>query len=271
MKTIIAPTDFSKGSLNAVSYAAELAVMLQARLLIVNIIALPVSITEITFTEATIAEMEESDEREFSKLKDKLTAQTNGKIDIKVVSEVGTVEYELEDICSREKPFAIVMSSSNSTALERFLEGSNTLSLVHHVSYPVLVIPQEYSFKKIQKIAFACDLEKSLLTHTFSVVKELVSLFNAELHIVNITTKELSGADNIINSIHVQNKLNQLKPVFHFISDKKVAHGISAFIEQNKPDLLVVIPQQHGLFHKSQSKPFLLHTGIPVLAVSEIS
>jgi nucleotide-binding universal stress UspA family protein len=270
MKTIIAPTDFSTGSLNAVSYAAELAVIFNARLLIINIIALPISITEITFTEATIAELEESDEKEFSKLKNKLMVQTDGKIDIKVIAEVGTVEHELKEICNREKPFAVVMSAKNSTAMERFFEGSNALSLIHNIPYPILIIPETYSFKRIQKIAFACDLEKNIQGHTLSVIKELISFFNASLHVVNIVAKELSGPENIVNSISVQNKLHEFRPVFHFINEKKVEHGIDEFIKQNRPDLLIVIPQSHGLFHKSHSKPFLLHTGIPVLAVSEI-
>ena len=56
MKTIIAPTDFSAVSLNAMNYAADLAVAIDAKLLLVNIVPLPVtSSVEVTITEETIS------------------------------------------------------------------------------------------------------------------------------------------------------------------------------------------------------------------------
>jgi nucleotide-binding universal stress UspA family protein len=269
MKTIIAPTDFSAGSLNAVNYAADLAVITEAKLLLINIISLPITAPEITITESTIAELEEIDTEEFVKVKKELMLRTKGKIDIEVLSEIGTVEYELEEICKRKKPFAIVMSTKNSNAFERFLSGSNTLAAVRNIPYPLLIIPDICAFKSIRKIALASDLENTTSNQTIAVIKEWLSFFKASLIIINVTKDKPSSSESLVNSIHIQNQLGKFHPEFHFVDNDKIEDGIDEFIEADNPDLLIVVPQSHSLFHKSQSKPFLLHCKIPVLSISE--
>jgi hypothetical protein len=48
MKTIIAPTDFSGSSLNSVNYAADLAVSINAKLVLFHAIPFPIAISEIS-------------------------------------------------------------------------------------------------------------------------------------------------------------------------------------------------------------------------------
>ena len=48
MKTILAPTDFSASSLNAVNYAADLAVSINAKLVLFHAIPFPIAISEIS-------------------------------------------------------------------------------------------------------------------------------------------------------------------------------------------------------------------------------
>jgi hypothetical protein len=71
----------------------------------------------------------------------------------------------------------------------------------------------------------------------------------------------------------LQNLLGDFNPQFYFVEKANVEEGVYQFVEENHPDLLVVIPRKHGLFesifHKSESKQFILHPHIPVLAISE--
>jgi nucleotide-binding universal stress UspA family protein len=49
MRTIIAPTDFSAVSLNAVNYAADLAVAINAELILLHVVQIPITVSEIPF------------------------------------------------------------------------------------------------------------------------------------------------------------------------------------------------------------------------------
>jgi len=268
MKTIIAPTDFSAISLNAVNYAADLAVAVNAKLLLVNIVPLPVtSSVEITITEETISELQEDTDKELLKLKDELLLRTKNKIDIQSFSEFGTVEYDMEEICGQRKPFALVMSAKTSNVFERFFMGSNTLSAMRNIPYPVLVIPESCSFKNIEKITFACNLESTAGYETIKMLKEWIYFFKASLDVVNVNRRADIGAESVVNSISIQNQLAEFHPAFHFINNDKVEDGINSFLKKTTTDLLIAIHQSNSIFHKSQSKSFLLHSRIPVLSI----
>jgi nucleotide-binding universal stress UspA family protein len=273
MKTIIAPTDFSSTSLNAVRYAADLAVSVNASLLLVNIVPLPV-MAEGYASEMLLAEMENDARAELKKLKKELASRTNEKIDITYISDIGTVEYSLEDICTQESPFVVVMSTKHSTELERFFEGSNTLSAVRHIPYPILVIPPDSSFRKIRKIAVAFDLEHAVNEHSIAIIKEWVSFFKASVDIVNVCRRADISPQNLLVSEGIQKQLTECTHAFHFIIREKVEDGINDYIKKSTPDMLIVLPKNRGtfgnLFHKSHSIPLLLHpTTIPILAIAE--
>ena len=57
MQTIITPVDFSDISINAVNYAADMAMNLNAKLLVLHAIGLPVNVNKI-FYESSTAEIE---------------------------------------------------------------------------------------------------------------------------------------------------------------------------------------------------------------------
>lgn len=273
MKTIIAPTDFSAASLNAVNYAAELAIAIDAELLLMNIVPMPVSTaSEVPEAVTMLSELEDDSEKELSKLKQKLLLRTKGKIDIHYFSEFGSVEYELEKIAKLKNPFAIVMNVKNNMKFQRFFLGSIALAAVKYIPYPVLIVPETCIFKSINKIALATDFESAIGYKVSLVIIEWLSLFTASLDIVNITKKN-NTADNTSASVTFQNQLTKYHPAFHFINKDKIEDGIKEYIEKNEPDILIMLPKDRGpleeIFHKSQSKPFLLHSHIPVLAIPE--
>ena len=74
-------------------------------------------------------------------------------------------------------------------------------------------------------------------------------------------------------AISFQNQLDKFHPQLHFVTSQNIENGILEFAKENETDLLIVIPKKHGLleslFHKSQSKTFILHPHIPMLFIAE--
>ena len=52
-----------------------------------------------------------------------------------------------------------------------------------------------------------------------------------------------------------------------------IEDGLGKYAKENKLDLLIVVPREHGLvggiFHSSHSKKLVLHTHVPVMAIHE--
>ena len=273
MKTIIAPTDFSTVSLNAVNYAADMASVLRAELVLLHVVTIPVTVAEVPLTEYDYDEMREDAEQELLVLKNQLFLRTHNKVNIHIKLGVGSLERELEQECILKKPFAVIMGTKIGSVAKRFLVGSNTLFAVKHLEYPILVVPQNVFFKPIKKIVLASDLKEIKNLNTINLLADWLYSFKSTLDIINVSKHDSIKATALSESVSLQNLLSDFEPQFYFIENENVEEGVYQFIEENHPDLLVVIPGKYGLFenifHKSASRQFILHPHVPVLAIGE--
>lgn len=272
MKRIIAPTDFSAVSLNAVNYAADMAAALHAELYLLHVVQLPVTVAEMPLTEFEYEEMTNEAEKELMHLSLKLSERLNNKIKIHTRMQVGSVQHEIKEMSGLKQPFAIVMGTKGISAAERLFVGSNTIYAVNNIGYPVLVIPQGSSFNGIKSIASASDLDVNASVKAGVFLKEWLLVFHSQLHIINVSKPKDFDSNDLASSISLEVLYEEFKPVFHFLEYENIEAGIHSFLEQKHPDILMVIPKKQGLLsgllHKSKSKPFILHPLIPVLAIA---
>jgi nucleotide-binding universal stress UspA family protein len=261
MKTIIAPTDFSRMSINAVNYAADLSLAINAKLLVLHAVEIPVAATDEPLNTET------SKEAALIKLKRKLLRRTHDKIKLEVKLVYGTIENELIKMCEYQKPFAIVMATHGDGIVERFFIESATVYLAKNLRYPVLVIPKNARFKPIEKITLASDM-KSIYDLPFKKITGITSAFNAKLDVVHVNkTHSAELSEHSIQSSVLCHHLCQLKPEVHFVKDKNAEHGVTSFAEKNDTDLILIFPRKHGLFHRSDSRQFIFNSPFPVMTI----
>jgi hypothetical protein len=96
MKAIITPTDLTAISLNAVNYAADLAMAVNANVLVLHA------------TDNLLIPDEDCDEK-LTNLRKDLIKRTGNKIKINLKQVVGPIENELIKLCDYKNPFAVVM------------------------------------------------------------------------------------------------------------------------------------------------------------------
>jgi nucleotide-binding universal stress UspA family protein len=275
MKPIIVPTDFSPVSLNAVNYAADLACALNTNLYLIYIFQMPVVYSEIPVAMDNIDDQVKEAEERIKELKKSIAERSAGKIKIHTEVKVDSVIAGIKDLCETVKPYYIVMGTQGAGALERFLLGSNSVSAMKNLSWPLIIVPPGAKFNDIKKIGFACDLKKVAETAPVQEIKNLVKRFGAELHVVHVNAEDgqVYGPAIIEESGLLQEMLDELHPVYHFLNDVNIEDGLSEYAEKNNLDLLIIIPKKHNLidklFHKSHSKQLVLHTHVPVMSVHE--
>jgi nucleotide-binding universal stress UspA family protein len=275
MKTIIVPTDFSPVSLNAVNFAADMAVAIDASILLFHVYNIPVSYTDVPVVLVSVEEMKKSSEAQLEDLKQKIIHVTSGKIKVYAESKMGNTVDELEELCKRIQPFAVVMGAKGKNGMEKVVFGSTTLTAIRHLTWPVICVPpgREYG-KGIKKIGFACDFREVVATTPVQFIKQMVKEFNAELHILNVDYKEKHfRPDTPEQSFLLHNMLEDLKPQYHFINHTDIEDGINEFAETNNLDLVIAIPKKHklleGIFRHSSTKDLVFHSHIPVMCVHE--
>ena len=257
MKTILVATDFSSTASNAASYAADLALSINADMLLLHI---------------SQEDIIENAEKYLLKLKEQLTLKTGGKLNIKTKVRRGVFFHqELKIICERIKPYVVVMGSQGRTSSQRLLFGSESVHAMRYLMWPLITVPPEATFSSIKKIGLACDFDKAIDTTPIDEIKMLVNDFNAELHILNTGKEDVFDPEVVFESGLLMETLADLKPRCHFITSKNTDEGIMNFAEKNHIDLLIVLPKWHRLLdkliHKSHTKQLVLRSHIPVMAL----
>src|ERR1035438_6058496 len=237
MRTLIVPTNFSASSMNAAKYAADMALTIHADLHLLHVMQLPASNAEVPMTEEIYNEMKQTGEEELEKLKSDLEKQTNGKINIFTVQEIGSVEHQLEEFCKRQKPLAVIMGLKKSS-VEGFIFGSNTLIATQHLLYPLLVIPEGTIFHAILKIVLACVLTRTNESIPVEYLKELRDIFHASLDVLSVNTKKIEQLKSSNEFASLSILLHDLYPTYYFNIASTVEDGISNFIEETNADLL---------------------------------
>ncbi len=275
MKTLVAPTDFSPDSLNAVNYAADMACVIGANLVLLHVCLLPVAFTEVTPPSNSIDQIRQDAEQKLEQLREKVSIRTAGLLKIDTVIRQGSVVREIDDFCASVDTYAVVMGPESAGALQRFLSGGRTVSAIKQLSWPLIVVPREVKFNRIRKIGLACDLRKVVQTLPIKEIKAMVTDFQTELHVLHVShgIDDVFSNEKIEESGWLQDIIRGLKPTYHFIAGVDVEKGIIDFAEKNKLDLLIVIPKKHSLFNQifqhSLSRCLVLHSHVPVMAIHE--
>ncbi|MBL0359003.1 MAG: universal stress protein [Chitinophagaceae bacterium] len=273
MKKIIAATDFSADALNAVNYAADMALSIDAKLVLLHVCQLPLSFGDVPVA-VYLDELVKESEKDIEYLKEQLSKRMNGKLTIETLVKTGAFYEELEDACEEQLPYAVVTGSQGKTATQRMLFGSHAVYAMQHLKWPLITVPANATYSSIKNIGFACDFDGVIETTPVDEIKMLVNDFNASLHILNTGKEDEFKPEIVFQSGMLQEMLAALNPKYHFINNQNVEEGILQFAQQNNIDLLIVLPKKHSfidkLIHKSHTKQLVLHSHVPVMALHEV-
>ncbi len=271
MEKIILATDFSKTALNAAKYAAALSSELNAQLILVHVIEVPLTPLQVPLTAIEFAEIEKVVAGQLDDLIEHLLFYTKTQIDIRTEIKYGFAETALEGLRKENTPLAVVVGIRSHSPSSNFIMGSTALRIVPYIQCPVLIVPDKAVFGGIKSIAIASDSQQINENSTIQSIKKWLTAFGVSPDIVHVNTQEDSSLKNLTGNIFIQNRFAEYSPRFHSIHNKNVEEGIFDFLKQKKPDLLIVVPGKYSffkkIFHASHSSQLILHSHLPVLAV----
>ena len=272
MQTIITATDFSEVATNAVHYTCDLANAGNLPVVVLHSYSIPVAFHENPMPVISMEECKSIAESQMKLLTDTLAAKYP-QLSITGVVSYGDITDTLKDCIAEYRAWMVIVGNSSSED-SGFWLGSNLLSTLRNLRCPVLAVPANYRYKKIEKIAFACDFHNISEKLPANDLVELVLKTGAELHVLNVD-HENKGFDpeTPYEYATLNDLIHTAKPQYHNIESGDIDEGIQSFVKGNNMDWLVVVPHKHnffeGLFHKSQTKVIVRHAHIPLLALHE--
>jgi nucleotide-binding universal stress UspA family protein len=218
MKTIIIPTDFSSSATNALHYGLDMAKAINASVMLLHVYSVPVSYAEVPVVLVSLDEMKKTADLQMEALKKETEHLVSGSIKIYSETVLGSVADEIENCCNKIKPFAVVMGSKGASNLEKIIFGSNTLTVIRHITWPVICVPPGRIFGNgIKKIGFACDFRNVVQSTPATFIKNFAREFGAELHVLNVDYKDRHFKPDVREeSLWLHTMLEDIKPVrFH--------------------------------------------------------
>ncbi len=270
MKTILVPTDFSKAARNAAEYAVNIAKDINAKVILFHIYHVPISVSEVPVMIITPAELHLDAETLLKKEAVYLRKKTG--VEVKCIAKMGLAVDEILE--EAKNATLIIMGMKGANRLSEVLMGSITTATLRKAKTPVLVIPEKATYKKPEKIVFACDYDPKTDVHTLDALKGLMKTFGSKIFVVNVKKKKESiPVEEAVARIKVESKLNDVEHVYYFPEKEDLVEAINEFVEDKQADMVAIIPHRYNLmerlFHKSISKEMAFHTHVPLLALPD--
>ncbi|MCK0159248.1 universal stress protein [Allomuricauda sp. F6463D] len=243
MLQILVPTDFSNNSYNALYYAARLFKNKQCAFHIVNVCSTT------TNTDINLAKLESA--QGLDALVHRLIRDTgeNKAHTFKKISLCSDMSKGVSHYAKENNVDLTVIGNKAKEEVKNILFGNNAMQLVREITNcPVLVVPLEIDFKRVDKIAFTSNYSNPIGEDNIKTIKFFSSLMDSVIVPMNIDENkdEVSVQQNKANFLEAISD-NSSKEVELPIFDGKV-NTILEFVDLWSIDILVMVYYPHHFF-----------------------
>lgn len=262
-KRILFPTDFSDTARNAFEYAIELARRLDATIDLMSIYHLPVADASSVPPDQIDQMLHEKKQQVANHMAEFLKGPNQEYIGKTRIDYGVFVSAEITEAAYDEKYDLIVMGMKGIHNRMEKLMGSTTSHTMMHAPCPVLAVPEDVVFEKLDRIAYATDFYSGE-SKAIDNLKTLADQLNANITMVHVTRDEVEpGGEVTFDEGHRE------KNGFTVVSNPSIEDGLNDYIKENDIDILALfIPKRRlweRIFHSSFSKRMAMNTKVPLL------
>ncbi|MFN3754659.1 universal stress protein [Flavobacterium sp.] len=277
MKKILIPLDFSETSDNAFVYALEMAKLLKAELVLLHTFELPVVDTQaMSFNYATIYNTIEL--ANFEHFKEKLpqlrSMASERKLDHIPMNHIlmdGDLLNNIKKVVVEENIDLVVMGTNGAEGWFDTLLGTNTGAVLTNVEVPVLSVPADAQYKKIETIAFTTRFRPKDIEALHKVLF-YAKKFQAQVKCLYVKTIDSDVNSETINrwKSHFEDEENLQ---FFIIPDEDVQRTIEDFLDNQNADMLAMLTYKRNffveLFTTTTTQKLSYYLKTPILALHE--
>ncbi|MGG7036485.1 MAG: universal stress protein [Flavobacterium sp.] len=276
MKKILVPLDFSETSVNAFIYALELANKIKASLVFLHTFELPIIDNQaIQINYAVLYDsIELTNFDHFKEIMPQLHEMANkrnlGHIAMNHILMDGDLVNNIQKVVVQESIDFVVMGTKGATGWFDTLFGTNTGSVISSISVPVLSVPAEAKFEKIETIAFTTRFQKKDIEAMVKVLV-LAKKFRAKVKCLHVKTADSDVNEDVINrwKSHFEEENIQ----FFIIPHEEVEETIEDFLISQDIDLLAMQTYKRNFFVKlftnTTAQKLSYHLKTPILVFHE--
>jgi nucleotide-binding universal stress UspA family protein len=276
MKKILFPTDFSEAATNAFTHALEFAKIVQGELVLLHTFNLPIYDNQyfpenytVIFDSLQLSEFDMF-KKEIPKLRAIAVERNLDKIKMSHRLMDGNLIYNIKKAIKEEKIDFVVMGTAGAKGWETFFLGTNTSLVINTIDVPVLSVPLEAKFKKIETIGFTTRYrtkDKKALKEVLAIAKKM----NAKVRCLYVKTSNSDVSDATIK--HWETEFDEEPVIFSVIPSDEVKITILDFVLFKEIDVLAMLTYKRNffieLFRPNLAEKLANVVTIPILVMHE--
>ena len=276
MKKILFPTDFSEVATNAFVHALEFAKKMQGELVLLHSFELPIYDNQyfpenynVLFDSLQLSEFDMFKE-EITKLRKIAEELKLDKIKMSHRLMDGNLIFNIKRAIKEDEIKFVIMGTSGVSGWEEFFLGTNTGSVICTINVPVLCIPLEAKFKKIETIGFTTryrEKDQKALKDVLKIAKKM----EAKVKCLYVKTSNSDVSEETIK--HWETEFAGEPVKFSVIPSDDVKETILDFVMFKDIDMLAMLTYKRNffveLFKPSLTQKIANQSSIPILAVHE--
>ncbi len=272
MKTILVPIDIPNASENAIDYAVELALQTKAKIILFHSYHVRMLLSSLVLIDGGF---EKENKRRLKIIEDEIVRKIGDKkIEIEIIVRNGFAADEIIEIIKKYNIDIIVMGVNGSNKSSKKFIGTTTISVIQKSKIPVLVIPNNAQFKKIEKIVLACDFNTLIPKKEIYELKEFAKNFNAKILIFGVLDPlEIETDNHHISVLNLEDALEDIDHEIIFRSSTNILDEINLFVDTQQGDWLAMVPHSQefisGVFHESKTNKMVYQSHVPLLSIHE--
>lgn len=274
MKNILALTDFSPTSINAIKYTLQFFEGDSLSLYILYCKVPETTYSTVEMIASDNASFYDSLLKEASDQLNQLIADLKRDLSTKSVSFHPIVAYDsLVDAAKsviKSKDIQLsVMGSNGVTNAKEVVFGSNTIKMVRHISHPILVIPSEFKFQPIQNTVLPLHDYDKLSDESFQDIVSFIKQIGGRVHALRICPKGEAPLEATTDKKALTSFLNPVPFEYHNVHNIPLNYVVDCFIQTHKIDMLMLMVKPESFFERffknSSTKKITNDLSVPLL------
>lgn len=279
MQRILIPIDFSENSLNAVRYAIKFTAMKDTELHLVHVVPpiydpsdIPVLNTASTHKKSESAKSILADYIKVN-LKEYLLTEPEITHQVRADVMIGEVVRNIAEKANELNVSLIIMGTrGDQVGWNEKILGTISSGVLERSNCPVLFIPTDYQFNKLDEVLFASGLLESdafLIWKALELMKPYSVVLRC-LHISKAFSEEESTKIEEFKN-YLSEHSNAIQATYYQLYDNKVDQNILDYVKNFGSDLLIMTHEEHGFLQRlvlhSHTREVKRHVRIPFLVM----
>lgn len=287
-KRILIPVDFSDYSIKACEIGINYAAEVQGEVMIMHAYFAPFFPSAIPIGDSLAYQVNEEESvshvlkrvhADMDNLCNYINRKTNAgelpKVKYDYTLREGLPEEEIVAYSKEYKPALTVMGTRGKNQKEMDLIGSVTGEVFESHRTPVLALPENTPFtnlKDIKNVAFATSFNQNDLV-TFDKFMELISEFDFNIHIFNISTSKNEWNEIRLTGIseYFKKQYPAASITHTVLADGDLLLAVEKFVRSEHIDVIAIGTQRRNLiarmFNPGIARKMLFHTDTPLLVM----